>query len=66
MATREEQLEAKVKELEAKLADATHSLGHAVQKLGGELRIPHHDASTHTTEVVETTTQGEKVVTTKS
>ena len=65
MATREEELEAKIKELESKLAKATHSLGHAVEKLGGELRFPHHDASTHSTTVVETTTDGEKVITTK-
>jgi uncharacterized FlaG/YvyC family protein len=65
MATREEELEAKVKELEDKLKNATHSLAHAVEKLGGELRFPHHDASTHSTTVVETTTDGEKVITTK-
>jgi uncharacterized FlaG/YvyC family protein len=66
METREEQLETRIKELEAELANATHSLGHAVQKLGGELRFPHHDPSTHSIKVAETTTNGEKVVTTKS
>jgi hypothetical protein len=65
MATREEELEAKVKELEGKLESVTHSLGHAVEKLGGELHFPHHEASTHSITVVETTTDGEKVITTK-
>ena len=66
MATREEQLQARVKELEGKLANATHSLGHAVKNLGGELRFPHHDPASHSIEVTETTVKGEKVVTTKS
>jgi hypothetical protein len=39
MATREEQLQARVKELEGKLANATHAVGHAIQNLGGEVRI---------------------------
>ena len=65
MATREEELEAKGKELEGKLESVTHSLGHAVEKLGGELRLPHHDASTHSVTVGETTTGGEKVIKTK-
>jgi hypothetical protein len=66
MATREEQLQARVKELEGKLADATHSLGHAVKNLGGELRFPHHEPSSHPTVVTESTDKDEKVVTTKS
>jgi hypothetical protein len=66
MATREEELQAKVKELEGKLSTATHALGHAVQKLGGELRFPNHDADTHATTVDTTTQSGETVVTTKS
>jgi hypothetical protein len=65
MAGREEELEAKVKDLEAKLAASEHSLGHAVEKLGGELRYPHHDDSDHATQVTTTTQGNDTVVTTK-
>jgi hypothetical protein len=65
MAGREEELEAKVEELESKLAASEHSLGHAVGKLGGELRYPKHDASDHATQVTTTTQGSETVVTAK-
>jgi hypothetical protein len=63
--TREAQLEAKVKELEGKLSQATHALGHAVQRLGGELRVPKHAPDSHPTEVTHTTSGTDEVVTTK-